>query len=98
MDSRKTYYTRSNSYPKPIFIVNNPNRIGKKKKQTKNLEAEVTLITVNSLPQELVSLQDIDFDQKFEHSLFKRKSENDLKTTVVDPTFVSFLIQNRKLL
>ena len=96
MASRKTYYTRSNPDPKPAVIVDNPDRIGKKKKQTKNLEFEVSLIRVNSLPQELVSLQYIDFDLKFEHSLFKSKFENDLKTTVLDPAFISFLNAKQK--
>ena len=62
----------------------------RKKKKTENLEAEVSLIRFNSLPQELVSLQDIDFDLKFEHSLFKSKSKSDLKTVVLDPAFISF--------
>ena len=39
--SRKTYYTRSNTDPKPSVIVDNPYQIGKKKKQTVNLETEV---------------------------------------------------------
>ena len=85
---RKVYYTRSNPDPKPAVIVDNLDRIGKKKKHSENLEAEVSLIIVNSLPKELVSLQYIDFDLKFEHSLFKSKSENDLKTIVLDLTFV----------
>ena len=32
MASRKFYYTRSNPDPKPAIIVDNPDRIGKKKK------------------------------------------------------------------
>ena len=94
--SRKSYYTRSNPDPKPVVIVDNPDRIGKKKKQTENLEAEISLIRVNSLPSELVSLQNIDFDLKFEHSLFKSKYESDLKTVVLDPGFVSFFNAKQK--
>ena len=74
MASRKTYYTRSNPDPKPTVIVDNPDQIGKKKKQIVNLETEVPLRKSNSLPKELVSLNDIDFDLKFEYSLFKTKS------------------------
>ena len=98
MASRKTYYTRSNLDPKPVVIVDDLDQIGKKKKQTENLEAEISLIRVISLPSELESLQDIDFDLKFEHSLFQSKSENDLKTTVVDPAFVSFLNTKQKII
>ena len=85
------YYTRSNPDPKTVVIVYDPDRIGKKKKQTENLEAEISLVRVNSLPSELESLQDIDFDLKFEHSSFKSKFESDLKNVVLDPDFISFL-------
>lgn len=71
MASRKAYYIRSNPDPKRVVIVDNPKKIGKKKKIV-NLEAEVPLRKVNSLPKELVSLTDIDFDFKFENSLFKK--------------------------
>ena len=68
----------------------------KRKKQTENLEAKISLIRVNSLPSELVSLEDIDFDLKFEHSLFKSKSKSDLKTVVLDPSFISFFNAKQK--
>ena len=91
--SRKTYYTRSNPDPKPAVIVDNREQIGKnkKKKQIVNLETEVPLRKANSLPKELVSLSDIYFDFKFEQSLFKTKSETDLKDTIIDLVFTSFL-------
>ena len=96
LTSRKIYYTRSNPDPKPSIIVDNLDRIGKKTKQIEDLDAKVSLIRANSLPQELVSLQDIEFDLKFEHSLFRRKSESDLKTVVLDPIFISFLEAKHK--
>ena len=68
----------------------------KKKKQTVNLETKVPLRKANSLPKELVSLNDIDFDLKFEYSLFKTKFETDLKNTVIDPIFLSFLNAKQK--
>ena len=36
-------------------------------------------------------LTDIYFEFKFEQSLFKNKSETDLKDTIIDPVFTSFL-------
>ena len=45
----------------------------------------------NSLPKDLVSLTDIDFYFKFEQSLFRIKSETDLKDIVIDLVFTSFL-------
>ena len=62
-----------------------------KRKKNVNLETKVPLRKDNSLPKELVSLSDIDFDFKFEQSLFKVKFETDLKDTVIDPVFISFL-------
>ena len=43
-----------------------------------------------------MSLNDIDFDLKFEYSLFKTKSETDLKNTVIDPVFISFFNAKQK--
>ena len=63
----------------------------KRKKQVVNLEAENPLRRASSLPSELINLSDIDFDLKFEQSLFKVKSENDLSNVVIDPAFISFL-------
>ena len=88
--SRKTYYTKSNPDPKPAVIVDNPDQIGKKKKQTVNLETEVPLRKANYLPKELVSLNDIDFDLKFKYSVFKTKFEIDLKNTIIDPVYFHF--------
>ena len=90
MYCRKVYYTRSNPDPKLVVIVDNPDRIGKKK-QREDLDAKVSLLRVNSLPQKVVSLQDIEFDLEFEHSLFRNKSESDLNNIVIDPGFISSL-------
>ena len=43
-----------------------------------------------------MSLNDIYFDLKFEYSLFKIKSETDLKNTVIDHVFLSFLNAKQK--
>ena len=43
-----------------------------------------------------MSLNDIDFDLKFEYSLFKTKFETDLKITIIDPVFLSFLNAKQK--
>ena len=91
MASRKVYYTRYNSDPKPVVIVDNPDRIGKNKKYIEDLDIKISLNRVNSLPQELVSLQDMEFDLKFENSLFRRKYESNLSNDVLDPVFISFL-------
>ena len=45
-----------------------------------------------------MSLTNIDFDFKFEHSFFKNKSEIDLKDTVIDPVFTSSLNAKQKII
>ena len=64
---KKVYYTRSNPDPNPADIVDNPDQIGKNKKQTVSSETEVSLKRVDSLHKELVSLSDIEFDLNFEN-------------------------------
>ena len=70
----------------------------KRKKQIVSLEAEVPLRKANSLPKELVSLTDIEFDFKFENSLFRNKSETYLKETIIDPVFTSFVNEKQKII
>ena len=41
-------------------------------------------------------MQDIDFDLKFEHSLFRSQSESDLYIVVLDLVFISFLEEKQK--
>ena len=55
----------SNPDPKLAVIEDNSDRIGKKTKQIEDLDTKFSLIRANSLPQELVTLQDIEFDLKF---------------------------------
>ena len=63
---KKIYYTRSKPDPNPPEIVDNSDQIGKKKKkQIDSFETEIPLRRANSLPKELVSLSDIDFDLNF---------------------------------
>ena len=76
--------------------MDNPDRIGKKKKHIEDLDVKISLNRVNSLPQELVSLQDIEFDLKFGNSLFISKSESNLNIVGLDPSFNSFLESKQK--
>ena len=45
-----------------------------------------------------MSLTDIDFDFKFENSLFRNKSKSDLKETIIDPAFTSFVNEKHKII
>ena len=51
MAPNKVYYTRSNPDPNRADIVDNPDQIGKKKKQTVSSENEVPLKRADSLPK-----------------------------------------------
>ena len=48
---KKVYYPRSNADPNPPDIVDNPDQIGKKKKQIVSSETEVPLKRADSLPK-----------------------------------------------
>ena len=81
--SRKRY-TRKNPDPNPTKLVDNPYMIlGEGKK--KNLIYPPLLTRSTSLSIEVVqTLQDLQFDYKFQHSLFRSKSDSDLKELVED--------------
>ena len=68
----------------------------KKNKKVEDLGAKISFDRANSLPKELVSLQDIEFDLNFEHYLFRGKLGTDLKSVVIDPVFISFLETKQK--
>ena len=77
-------YTRKNPDPNPIEPVDNPERLlGEGKK--KNLIYPPLLSRSTSLSTEVVqTIQDLQFDYKFQHSLFISKSDSDLKEIVED--------------
>ena len=89
MASRK--YTRSNLDPNPPTIVNDTYKIGRKYKKAAEKSSlaqeqsnEDFIPQVNSLLGRLETLQDIEFDIKFEQSLFHSKSLSWIDYTVVD--------------
>ena len=92
--SRKRY-TRKNPYPNSIEPVDNPEKIlGEGKK--KNLIYPPLLSRSTSLSIEVVqTLQDLQFDYKFQHSLFRSKSNSDLKEIVEDlSSILTFVPKN----
>ena len=82
--SSRKRYTRKNLDPNPIEPVDNPkNLLGEGKK--KNLIYPALLSRSTSLSTEVVqTIQDLQFDYKFQHSLFISKSDSDLKEIVED--------------
>ena len=85
-------YTRKNWDPNPTEPVDNPEKlIGEGKK--KNIISPPLLTRSISLSQEVVqNLDNLQFDYKFQHSLFRSKSDSDLSEVVVDlPTLLTFV-------
>ena len=99
-------YTRANPDPNPPIAVENPEKILRKSSSKVGKET-YELYKSTSLPVEGVeSIDEVTFDLKFKHSLFKSKSESDLSHIVFDPkllnpitpkSFANFLIEDQKL-
>ena len=63
----------------------------RKPKTTETQANSSRLVRVNSLPEELSTLEEIPFDLSFDLSLLRSKSENAIHETVLDPEFVQLI-------
>ena len=85
-------YTKKNLDPNPTKPVDNPKKsLGERKK--KNSPSSPLLNRSISLSKEIVqTLEYLQFDLKFEHSLFRSKSDSYLSQVIVDiPTLLTFV-------
>jgi hypothetical protein len=82
----KRAYTRSYPNPKPAIATDNPKQLLRKKTIVEGSVRHNPLQKSPSLPEELVAIQDLDFDIFFEQSLFRTKSDSFVAETVLDPT------------
>ena len=75
-------YTRSNPDPDPLKVVEDPKRILRKKKS--KIDSGIPLISrsVSLLKEGVISVDDLQFDIKFEHSLFRSKLDSYLSQIV----------------
>jgi len=89
--SRRTHYTRAHPDPNPTTIVDDPDRILRKPKKVETQGSSNQLIKANSLPKELSSLEDIQFDLSVKLSLYRTKSKNSIHDTITDPNFIQFI-------
>ena len=80
----KRTYTRSHPDPEPVIAVENPKKLLKKKNIAEGFENHNLLHRSFSLLEELVDIQDLDFDLFFEQILFKTKLDNFLRNTILD--------------
>ena len=80
----KKIYTRKNLGPNPILeSVEDLEKLLRKKKAQN--DTGISLNRSTSLPKEgVISIEDLEFDEKYELSLFRSKSDSDLTTIVLD--------------
>jgi hypothetical protein len=69
-----------------MIETDNPEQFLRKKTIAKGSVRHNPLQKSPSLPEELVSIQDLDFDIFFEQSLFRTKSDSFVAETILDPT------------
>lgn len=91
MASRRTHYTRANPDPNLAQVFDNPNPISRKSKKEESSASHTPLTKANSCPDEWLFLEDIPFDEQFDFSLFKSKSESEIYDTILDPDFIADL-------
>lgn len=94
---KKIHYTRANPDPNPATIVDDPERILRQPKIVETQASSSRLVRVNSLPEELSTLEEIPFNLSLDLSLFRSKYENAIHEIVLDPEFEK-LIESKKII
>jgi hypothetical protein len=84
----KRVFSRSHLDPEPATAIDNPEKLLRKKNATEGSGSHSPLHRSPSLPEKLVSLQDLEFDISFEQSLFRTKSDSFVSETVLDQTIL----------
>ena len=72
----KIIYARSHPNPKPAKVVDDPEKLIRKISLAESQGSSSPPLRETSLPEKFVTIQDIQFDLPFEHSLFTTKSES----------------------
>ena len=85
-------YTRSNPDPDPQSPVEDPERILKAKKTSDQSNLPVFQRSTSLVIDFVKTLDGLKFDLKFQHSLFRSKSDSDLSEVVIDiPALNTFI-------
>jgi hypothetical protein len=84
----KRAYNRSHPDPEPAIATDNPEQLLRKRTIVEGSISHSPLQRSPYFPEELVALQDLDFDILFEQSLFRTKSDSFVAETVLDPTIL----------
>ena len=72
----KRIHTRSHPDPEPVKVVDNPEKIIRKRSIMESQVCSSPPPRTTSLPGKFVTIQDIQFDLPFEHNLFRTKSDS----------------------
>jgi hypothetical protein len=84
----KRIHTRSHPDPEPAIAVDDPEKLLRKKNTVEGFGSHSPLHRSTSLPENLVAIQDLEFDISFEKSLFRTKSDSFISETVLDQTIL----------
>ena len=84
----KRIHTRSHLDPEPVKIIDNPEKIIRKRNTAEGQGSSSPLHRATSLPEKLVTIQYIDFDLPFENILFRTKSDSFVDEIVLDQTIL----------
>ena len=87
--ARKRIYARANPYPNPPIVFENPKRILRKSNSKVGKDTYQLYKSISLLAEGVDSIDEVIFNLKFEHTLFRSKSESDLSQIVLDPKIFS---------
>ena len=84
-------YTRKNIDPNPIELIDNVEKLLGEGKTNNILSSPLLTRSIFLSQEDVQTLDDLQFDFKFQHSLFKSKSDSDIsQVIVVIPTLLTF--------
>ena len=83
----KRIYTRANLDPNPPIVFENPERILRKSNSKVWKDIYQLYKSISLLAKGVESIDEVIFDLKFEHTLFRSKSESDLSQVVLGPKY-----------
>ena len=78
-------YTRANPDPNPPPVFENPNLIPRIVRRQEGSPSPTPIFRSHTWPSECFFVEEISFDENFELSLFRSKSETALEDMVLDP-------------
>ena len=92
MASLRIQYTRNNLDPNPTKLVDHPEKILAERKKKNNPSSPLLKRFISLSEETIQTIKDLQFDMKFENSLFISKLDLDLSQVIVDiPTLLTIV-------